>query len=99
MIKRTVLSGALLAMLCAAVPVRAQEGTLDATTAAGEKVRLFPSGRWEYVEQRKAEVQREQRRVEDAREAGAQGGFLGLGRKIYEGDKDYNRGSLNPKMR
>ncbi len=79
--------------------VSAAAGVLEATTASGEKVRLLPDGRWEYVEQKKAEVQREQRRVEDEREAGAQGGFLGLGRKIYPGDKEYNRGSLNPKTR
>ena len=34
------------------------------------------------------------------RERNAQGGgLLGLGRTVYEGDKDYNRGTLNPKMR
>ena len=77
----------------------AQEAVIDATTASGEKVRLLPNGRWEYAEEKKAEAQREFRRVEDAREAGSQGGFLGLGRKIYPGDKEYNRGSLNPKTR
>ena len=77
----------------------AEEPALEATTAAGEKVRLFSNGRWEYAEQKKAEAQREQRRGVDEREAGAQGGFLGLGRKIYPGDKEYNRGSLNPKTR
>jgi hypothetical protein len=39
------------------------------------------------------------RKAEAARERGAQGGFLGLGRKVYEGDRDYNRGSLNPAKR
>ena len=77
----------------------AADSVIEATTASGEKVRLLPNGRWEYADQKKAEVQREVRRVEDEREAGAQGGFLGLGRKIYPGDKDYNRGSLNPKTR
>ena len=24
---------------------------------------------------------------------------IGIGRTLYEGDKDYNRGSLNPKLR
>ncbi len=33
-----------------------------------------------------------------AANAFAQGGWFG-GRKIYEGDKDYNRGSLNPNRR
>ena len=83
--------------LCAA-GAGAQE-RVEATTAKGEKVYLFPNGRWEYVDQPKAEVQREERRVEEARERGAQGGFFGFGRRVYEGDKDYNRGSLNPNRR
>ena len=29
----------------------------------------------------------------------AQGGIFGIGRTIMPGDKDYNRGTLNPKMR
>jgi len=78
---------------------RAQAPAIEATTASGEKVKLFPDGRWEYVEQRKAEVQREQRRVADEKERSSQGGLFGIGRRVQEGDKDYNRGSLNPKMR
>lgn len=92
-------AAAVLAAVIAAGAVHAQDGAIEATTVAGEKVRLLPNGRWEYAEQKKAEAQREQRRVVDEREAGAQGGFLGLGRKIYPGDKEYNRGSLNPKTR
>jgi hypothetical protein len=83
-----VLSG----LACAQAP-------MEATTAAGEKVRLFPDGRWEYADERKASVQRKAVETESARERSAQGGFLGFGRRIYEGDKDYNRGSLNPKLR
>lgn len=90
---------AVLALTLAAMPVPAQDGVIEATTAAGERVRLMPNGRWEYAEPAKAQVQREQRRGEDAREAGAQGGLLGFGRRIHDGDKDYNRGSLNPKLR
>jgi hypothetical protein len=76
----------------------AQEQPLEATTASGEKVRLFANGRWEYANEQKAVVQRQALEVESARERAAQGGLLG-GRRIYEGDKDYNRGTLNPKMR
>ncbi|MSQ52238.1 MAG: hypothetical protein EXR28_10135 [Betaproteobacteria bacterium] len=72
---------------------------VEATTAKGERVFLFPNGRWEFADQPKAQVQREERRVEDERERGGQGGFLGFGRRIFEGDKDYNRGSLNPNRR
>ena len=78
---------------------------------AGEKVRLLPDGRWEWVEPQKAAAQRSERaaeakRQDDVRQAelrrerGAQGGGqLGFGRTVYEGDRDYNRGSLNPKLR
>lgn len=76
----------------------AQEQAVEATTSTGEKVRLFANGRWEYANAQKAAVQREAVEAETARERSAQGGLLG-GRRIYEGDKDYNRGTLNPKMR
>ena len=95
---------AALAACCAA---HAQQGVVEATTANGEKVRLLPDGRWEWVEPQKAAVQQQQRREEDEqrqaelrRERSAQGGgVIGIGRTLYEGDKDYNRGSLNPKLR
>ena len=89
----------------------AQQGPIEATTSTGERVRLLPDGRWEYVDGQKAAVQRTERAVEAKkqeevkqaeikRERGAQGGGqLGLGRTIYEGDKDYNRGSMNPKLK
>lgn len=76
----------------------AQEQAVEATTSTGEKVRLFANGRWEYANEAKAVVQRQALEVDSARERAAQGGLLG-GRRIYEGDKDYNRGTLNPKMR
>jgi len=75
-----------------------QAAEIQATTAAGEKVRLMPNGRWEYVDQKKAEPQRKAQAEEAEREHSAQGGWLG-GRKIYPGDPDYNRGSLNPNRR
>lgn len=98
-------------LLAAAGAAHAQGAPIEATTAAGERVRLLPDGRWEWVDAQKAAVQRgareaEAKRLEEAkqaeirRERAAQGGgVLGLGRTIYEGDKDYNRGTLNPKMR
>ncbi len=72
----------------------ARDGEIQATTAAGEKVRLLPNGRWEYVDPVKAEPQRKAREAEAERERNAQGGLLGIGRTIQPGDKDYNRGSL-----
>ena len=85
-----------LALLSFSMISLAQDSAIEATTAAGEKVRLLPNGRWEYADQRKAEVQRAAARAEESREQRAQGGLFGIGRKVYEGDKDYNRGTLNP---
>jgi hypothetical protein len=75
---------------------------VEATTAKGEKVLLYPTGRWEYVEAAKAAAAAkvaEQYPENKVRPVDAQGGVLGLGRLIMPGDKDYNRGSLNPKAR
>ena len=93
-----VLTGSAVACLVASSSAVAQDQPVEATTASGEKVRLFANGRWEYANEQKAVVQRQALEVETARERAAQGGLLG-GRRIYEGDKDYNRGTLNPKMR
>jgi hypothetical protein len=75
------------------------QAPVEATTANGEKVKLFPDGRWEYADPVKAEPQKKARAEELERERAAQGGWFGFGRKVYEGDKDYNRGSLNPTRR
>lgn len=75
---------------------------LEAATVDGKKVRLFPNGRWEYVDvalaaeaQKRAAAYPENK----TRPAEAQGGVFGFGRTVMPGDKDYNRGSLNPKLR
>jgi hypothetical protein len=81
----------------------AQSGPIEATTASGEKVMLHADGRWEYADPVKAEPQRKAREATEAemreRERNSQGGWFGLGRRIQEGDKDYNRGTLNPARR
>ena len=77
----------------------AEDAAIEATTASGEKVRLLPNGRWEYVDPKKAEPQRKAAAEELERERSAQGGWFGLGRKVYPGDPDYNRGTLNPNRR
>ncbi|MBS1144754.1 MAG: hypothetical protein H6R14_2160 [Proteobacteria bacterium] len=75
---------------------------VEAATTDGKKVRLFPNGRWEYVdaalaaEAQKAAAEYPENKM---RPAEAQGGMFGVGRLIMPGDKDYNRGSLNPKTR
>ena len=97
--KRAVLT---VAWLCATQLALAGDPTpLEATTGGGDKVRLFPNGRWEYVDAKKAEVQKpvvqayEKKQDED--KSREQGGLFGLGRKIKPGDPDYNRGSLGGK--
>ncbi len=104
---------AAIGLLLAAATASAQQpaGPVEATTATGEKIRLMPDGKWEYVEGQKAAEQRTERavvakkqeeaqKVENDRERNAQGfSMFGLGRKIYPGDPDFNRGSLNPKLR
>ena len=92
-------------------PLHAQASAIDATTTTGERVRLLPDGRWQWLDGNQAALQKserdvaarrqdEQRLAEIKRERNAQGGgLLGLGRTVYEGDKDYNRSTLNPKMR
>ena len=75
---------------------------VEAVTVNGEKVRLFPNGRWEYVDAAKALAAAQQAAAypeNQTRPEGAQGGLFGIGRTVMPGDKDYNRGSLNPKMR
>ncbi len=75
---------------------------VEAVTVNGEKVRLFPNGRWEYVDAAKALAAAQKAAAypeNQTRPEGAQGGLFGIGRTVMPGDKDYNRGSLNPKMR
>lgn len=93
-----------LGLLAASLAARAQDldrTPVEATTAAGEKVRLYPNGRWEFADARKADEARQAaaRYPENqTRPLAAQGGWFGWGRTLMPGDPDYNRGSLNPKM-
>lgn len=92
---------ALLMVLASAGALAGEGAVIGATTAAGEKVELMPDGRWRFVD---AAKQAEAKKVADTwpqnhlRPEGAQGGWFGT-RVILPGDKDYNRGTLNPKMR
>ena len=75
---------------------------IEALTADGQKVRLFPNGRWEFVDAAKAATAQKaaaEYPENKTRPAEAQGGIFGVGRTLMPGDKDYNRGSLNPKLR
>jgi hypothetical protein len=73
---------------------------MEATTAAGEKVLLYPTGKWAFVDTAKAAEAKkiaEQYPENNVRPVDAQGGWLPGTRTLMPGDKDYNRGSLNRK--
>jgi hypothetical protein len=76
---------------------------VEALTADGQKVRLYPNGRWEFVDVAKAaEAQKVAAEYPEnkTRPVESQGIVIGgFGRYVMPGDKDYNRGSLNPKLR
>jgi len=75
---------------------------VEATTSSGDKVILHPDGRWEYADAAKAAAAKKHvdaAAAATARPADGQGGWLGFGRTIPPGDKDYNRGTLNPGRR
>ncbi|QLQ26121.1 MAG: hypothetical protein HZT41_15855 [Dechloromonas sp.] len=98
---RAALIAVLLGLATASVAAELDRTPVEAVTVNGEKVRLFPNGRWEYVDAARAVAARQAaaRYPENqVRPEGAQGGLFGVGRTIMPGDKDYNRGSLNPKL-
>jgi len=88
--------------LVLAAAFQAQADTLDrtpieATTAKGEKVMLYPTGKWEFVDVAKAAEAKkvaEQFPENKVRPVDAQGGWIPGTRTLMPGDKDYNRGSL-----
>lgn len=86
----------------ALMPVASAQELIEATTASGEKVRLHPNGRWEYVDAQKAAAAKtvaDQYPENQLRPQAAQGCMFGIGRCIMPGDRDYNRGTLNPGKR
>lgn len=95
------IAAVVLMALASAGALAGEDAVIEATTAGGDKVELMPDGRWRFVDQAK---QAEAKKVADTypqnhlRPEGAQGGWFGT-RTILPGDKDYNRGTLNPKMR
>ena len=100
---RTALIAVLLALAAAGATAAELDRTpVEAVTVNGEKVRLFPNGRWEYADAAKAAAAQQKAAAypeNQTRPEGGQGGLFGVGRIIMPGDKDYNRGSLNPKLR
>ena len=72
------------------------QGDITATSTNGDKVVLHANGRWEFVDTKKAvqaaEIAKQYPENQGCNN-GEQGGFLGLGRCIPLGDKDFNRAS------
>ena len=106
----TVVSRYVMPLCCAAVLLSTgahaadelKREPIDAITVEGDKVRLYPNGRWEFVDAikaAKASEQAAQYPENKTRPAEAQGGLFGIGRTIMPGDKDYNRGSMSGKGR
>ena len=91
--------------------VQAAEPPLQVTTEDGRKVILHADGRWEFGTADGASApsaaQTGSAKAQPAAAGTAaraddrycQGGLFGVGRRICPGDPDYNRGSLNPKLR
>ncbi len=76
--------------------------SIRAQTEAGDEVVLHPNGRWEFIDTKKAEQAAAVAKEFPENQVcppGSQGKFLGFGRCIPPGDKDFNRGSLSGKGR
>ncbi|HTJ97424.1 MAG TPA: hypothetical protein VL381_08130 [Rhodocyclaceae bacterium] len=70
---------------------------IEATTGKGEKVMLYPTGKWEFVDSAKAAEAKkvaEQFPENKVRPVDAQGGWIPGTRTLMPGDPEYNRGSL-----
>ena len=98
------LMSGVLAMPVLSTPALADElgKDLQAVTPSGDQVVLHPNGRWEFVDTTKAAEAKEVAKQYPENQGcppGTQGGYLGLGRCIPIGDKDYNRGSISGKGR
>jgi len=98
-------SVALMAALMS-VPVFAADASppmpVEATTVAGDRVLLYPDGHWEPAGAKDTGKAAKPSVVQAVSQSAptdpGQGGLFGIGRTIRPGDKDYNRGSLNPKL-
>lgn len=89
-------------LLISAAAAEEMPQDIRAVTSSGDTVILHANGRWEFVDTAKAAEAREiasQFPENQGCPSNTQGGFLGFGRCIPKGDKDYNRGSLSGKGR
>jgi hypothetical protein len=84
---------------------------IETTTPAGDRILLYPDGRWEYADPAKRAASPKPAPPAAVTPAaatpvaagacppGSQGHLLGVGRCVPPGDGDYNRGSLSGKGR
>ena len=94
----------MLLTLLVTMPALAEEigSDIETTTPNGDKVVLHPNGRWEFKDVKKAVQAAEVAKQYPENQGcppGTQGGFLGFGRCVPVGDKDFNRGSMSGKGR
>ncbi|HEU6454684.1 MAG TPA: hypothetical protein VN201_04415 [Roseateles sp.] len=95
--KKILIVAALFASAAQAQTDNLDRTPVEATTVKGEKVHLYPTGKWEYVDTAKAAEAKklaEQYPENKVRPIDAQGGWFPGSRTVMPGDKDYNRGSL-----
>lgn len=114
-IRTLIWRASLLAMLLAHPLLSIADAPLEATTEDGRKVILHPDGRWEFggaagaAARSASEVAPTQAAMPASSatpgvasrpdDRYCQGGLFGVGRRVCPGDPEYNRGSLNPKLR
>ena len=110
---RALAAGALavfaLSAACAQTPAPIETTTpapIETTTPTGDRILLYPDGRWEYADPAKRAASPKPAPPAAATPVaagacppGSQGHLFGIGGCIVPGDRDYNRGSLSGKGR
>ena len=107
---RALAAGALAVLALNAAHAQAP-APIEATTPAGDRILLYPDGRWEYADPAKRAASPKPAPPAAATRApatpvaagacppGSQGHLFGIGGCVVPGDRDYNRGSLSGKGR
>jgi hypothetical protein len=107
---RALAAGALAVLALNAAHAQAS-APIEATTPAGDRILLYPDGRWEYADPAKRAASPKPAPPAAATPAaatpvaagacppGSQGQLFGVGGCVVPGDRDYNRGSLSGKGR
>ena len=107
---RALAAGALAVLALNAAHAQAS-APIEATTPAGDRILLYPDGRWEYADPAKRAASPKPAPPAAATPAaatpvaagacppGSQGHLFGVGGCVVPGDRDYNRGSLSGKGR